>query len=191
MVKKLPAMQATRVRSLGGKDPLEKGMATHSSILAWRIPWTEEPGGLQSMGSQRVGHDWGTNTSTSTSMGLVGPIPEVCQRLKERGSKKGHLFLKAVCMKSQGGGLPIRKSYCYRSQKGGKWLSDLRKYIIRGCSIPRMIYNHKERVSWPPGPRTEYPDPFLSCPFQILGNSRWGHFYSPISSHTSGYLFIW
>jgi len=57
MVKKLPAMQATRVRSLGGKDPLEKGMATHSSILAWRIPWTEEPGGLQSMGSQRVGHD--------------------------------------------------------------------------------------------------------------------------------------
>ena len=57
MVKKLPAMQATQVRSLGGEDPLEKGMATHSSILAWRIPWTEERGGLQSMGSQRVGHD--------------------------------------------------------------------------------------------------------------------------------------
>ena len=57
MVKKLPAMQATHVRSLGGEDPLEKGMATHSSILAWRIPWTEERGGLQSMGSQRVGHD--------------------------------------------------------------------------------------------------------------------------------------
>ena len=189
MVKNLSAMQETWVRSLGGEDPLGKGMATHSSILAWRIPWTEERGGLQSMGSQRVGHDWGTNTSTS--MGLVGPIPEVCQRLKERGSKKGHLFLKAVCMKSQEGGLLIRKSYCYRSQKGGKWLSDLRKYIIRECSIPRMIYNHKERISWPPGPRTEYPDPFLSCPFQILGNSRWGHFYSPISSHTSGYLFIW
>ena len=46
-----------RVRSLGGKDFLEKEMATHSSILAWRIPWTEEPGGLQSMGKQRVGHD--------------------------------------------------------------------------------------------------------------------------------------
>ena len=56
MVKNLPATQETQVRSLGRKDPLEKGMATHSGILAWRIPWTEEPGGLQSMGSQRVGH---------------------------------------------------------------------------------------------------------------------------------------
>ena len=51
-------MQETRVRSLGWKDPLEEGMATHSSILAWRIPWTEEPGRLQSMESQRVGHAW-------------------------------------------------------------------------------------------------------------------------------------
>ena len=53
----LPATQETRVRSLGWEDPLEKGMATHSSILAWRIPWTEEPGGLQFMGLQRVGCD--------------------------------------------------------------------------------------------------------------------------------------
>ena len=50
-VKRLPAVQETQVRSLGREDPLEKGMATHSSFLAWRIPWTEEPGGLQSMGS--------------------------------------------------------------------------------------------------------------------------------------------
>ena len=57
MVKNLPAMQETRVRSLGWEDPLEKGMATHSSILTWRIPWTEEPGGLQSMGPQRVRHN--------------------------------------------------------------------------------------------------------------------------------------
>ena len=56
-VKNLPAMQETQVQSLNWEDPLEKGIATHSSILAWRIPWTEEPGGLQSMGSQRVGHD--------------------------------------------------------------------------------------------------------------------------------------
>ena len=56
-VKNLPAMQETQVQPLGWEDPLEKGMAIHSSILAWRIPWTEEPGGLQSMGSQRVGHD--------------------------------------------------------------------------------------------------------------------------------------
>ena len=52
MVKNLPAMQEARVQSLGQDDPLEKEIATHSSILAWRIPWTEEPGGLQSMGSQ-------------------------------------------------------------------------------------------------------------------------------------------
>ena len=58
MVKNLPAMRKTQVQSLGREDPLEKGMATHSSILAWRIPWTEEPGGLYSpMDSQRVGHD--------------------------------------------------------------------------------------------------------------------------------------
>ena len=56
------AMQETWVWSLDWEDPLEEGMATHSSILAWRIPWTEEPGGLQSMGLQRVGHDWATNT---------------------------------------------------------------------------------------------------------------------------------
>ena len=56
-IKNLPAMQETQVQSLGWEDPLEKGMATHSSILAWRIPWTEEPGELQSMGLQRVGRD--------------------------------------------------------------------------------------------------------------------------------------
>ena len=57
MVKNLPAMWDTQVRSLGQEDPLEKGAATHASILAWRIPWTEEPGRLQSIGSQRVGQD--------------------------------------------------------------------------------------------------------------------------------------
>ena len=56
-VKNLPAMGEIWVRSLGGEDRLEEGMATHSSVLAWKIPWTEEPGGLRSMGSQRVRHD--------------------------------------------------------------------------------------------------------------------------------------
>ena len=56
-LKRLPPMRETRVRSLGQEDPLEKEMVTHSSILDWRIPWTEKPGRLQSMGSQRVGHD--------------------------------------------------------------------------------------------------------------------------------------
>ena len=57
LVKNLPAVRETQVRSLGWEDPLEKEMATHSSILAWKISWTEEPRGLQSMGSQRVGHN--------------------------------------------------------------------------------------------------------------------------------------
>ena len=80
MVKNLPAMRETWVWSLGQEDTLglvkgmatllhlEKGMATHSSILAWRIPWTEEPGRLQSMGSQRVRHDWVTNTHQIRSL---------------------------------------------------------------------------------------------------------------------------
>ena len=56
-VKRLPTMRETRVQSLGREDPLEKEMATHASTLAWKIPWIEKPGRLQSMGSQRVGHD--------------------------------------------------------------------------------------------------------------------------------------
>ena len=65
MVKNLPAMQETWVWPLGREDPLEEGMATHSSILAWRIPWTEEPCGLQSIGSQRVGQDLSNLACTS------------------------------------------------------------------------------------------------------------------------------
>ena len=83
MVKNLPSMQATWVQPLGWKDPLEKGMATHSSILAWRIPWTEESGRLQFMGSQRVGHNWATSTSgnsvvktSPSNVGGAGLIPD-------------------------------------------------------------------------------------------------------------------
>ena len=64
MVKNLPAIWETQVRSLGWEDPLEKRMETHFGILAWRIPWTEEPGGLQFMGLQKVRHDCATNTFT-------------------------------------------------------------------------------------------------------------------------------
>ena len=64
LVKNPPAMQETWIWSVGQEDPLEKGMATHSNVLAWRILCTEEPGGLQSVGLQRVGHDGATNTST-------------------------------------------------------------------------------------------------------------------------------
>ena len=72
IVNNLPPMQKNWVRSLGQEDPLEKGMATHSSILAWKISWTEELGRLQSMRSQRVGHDWATNTHTHTNVMALG-----------------------------------------------------------------------------------------------------------------------
>ena len=64
MIKNLPAMQKAWVQSVDWEDPMEDLITTHSSILAWRIPWTEEPGGLQFMGSQRVRHDCTTNTHT-------------------------------------------------------------------------------------------------------------------------------
>ena len=70
-VKCLPAIQETWVQSLGWEDTLEKEIATHTSILAWRIPWIEEPGGLQSMGSQRVRHNWATNTHTHTHTHII------------------------------------------------------------------------------------------------------------------------
>ena len=72
MVKNMFAIQKTQVWSLGQEDPLEKGMATHSSILALRIPWTEEPGGLQSMGPQRVGHNWSINIFTFSPIMKIG-----------------------------------------------------------------------------------------------------------------------
>ena len=71
LVKKPPAMQEILVPSLGQEDPLEKGMTTHSSILAWEIPWTEEPGGLWSMGSQRIGHDQDTNNTKATKVAAI------------------------------------------------------------------------------------------------------------------------
>ena len=71
MVKSPPTMRETQVQSLGGEDPLEEGMANHSSIPAWRIPWTEEPGGLQSMESQRVGRDLASETTSLETHGSV------------------------------------------------------------------------------------------------------------------------
>ena len=73
MVKSLSGMQETWVQSLGWEDSLEKAMAPHYSTLAWKIPWTEEPGRLQSMGSQRVGHDWATSLSFSLSYLTLSP----------------------------------------------------------------------------------------------------------------------
>ena len=71
-VKRLPTMRETWVQFLDQEDPLEKGMSTHPSVLAWRIPWKEEPGGLQSVGLQRVGYDRATNNSTLQKVGSPG-----------------------------------------------------------------------------------------------------------------------
>ena len=71
MVKNLPAMQETRVQSLGQEDPLKEEMATHSTVLAWEIPWTEEPGGLQPMGLQRVGHNLATKPPCTTRINAL------------------------------------------------------------------------------------------------------------------------
>ena len=70
-------MQETEIQLLGLEDPLEEGMATHSSILAWKIPWTEEPGGLQSMGSQRAGHDWATKQLLEIGAGWLNLLQSV------------------------------------------------------------------------------------------------------------------
>ena len=109
MVKNLPAMQETRVQSMGQEDPLEKGMATHFSILAWRIPWTEEPGRLQSMGSQRVGHDWSDLVCACThthNMKCASNL-EICfvfiPNCPEGSSKRTsmHLRVRQVCVLSR------------------------------------------------------------------------------------------
>ena len=78
-------MQETQVRPLGQEDPLEKEMATHSSIVAWKISWTEEPGGLQYMGSQRVGHNWAANTYLLTYLLtiLVNTLPVTQAKILE------------------------------------------------------------------------------------------------------------
>ena len=69
-VKNLPAVQESQVQCLGQEAPLEEEMSTHSSILAWEIPWTEEPGGLRSVGSHRVGHDWSDLTAAAAAIGV-------------------------------------------------------------------------------------------------------------------------
>ena len=74
MVKQPPTTQETRVPSLGWEDPPEEGMATHSSLLAWRIPWTEEPGGLQPAGLQAVGHDQVTDIQTHTMLHMTSRV---------------------------------------------------------------------------------------------------------------------
>ena len=87
MVKCLSAMQETWVRALGWEDPLEKEMAIHSSTLAWKIPWTEETGRLQSIGLQRVGHDWATSLALATSLDSIFKSRDITLPTKVRPVK--------------------------------------------------------------------------------------------------------
>ena len=88
MVKNLPVMRETHVRFMGQEDPLEKGMATHSSTLAWRIQWTKETGRLQSTGLQTVRHDWVTNTTT-TMADSKEELKSLLMKVKEESEKSG------------------------------------------------------------------------------------------------------
>ena len=105
IVKTLPEMQEIQVWSLGQEDPLEKGMRTHSSILAWRIPRTEKPGGLQSVGSQRVGHDWETKHSTVLlAVQFLKNMPvqlhmHTCWRMKDTFLKRALLWIEFCSLK--------------------------------------------------------------------------------------------
>ena len=127
MVKNLPAVQETWVWSLGREDPLEKEMAVHSIILVWRIPGTEEPGGLKPMGSQRVGHDWATNTFTFNELWGREGIKEILfkitsKRIKYPGvnltKKETDLYLKAIRWRK----LKIQR---YRKKPSALGLEDL------------------------------------------------------------------
>ena len=91
MVKCLSTLWETRVRSLGWEDPLEREMAIHSRTIAWEIPWTEEPGRLQSMGSQRVGHDWATSLYTISTLMAESEeeLKSLLIKVKEESEKVG------------------------------------------------------------------------------------------------------
>ena len=117
MVKNLPATQETRAQSRGQEDPLEKGMAVHSSILAWRIPWTEEPGMLLSMCSKRVRQDWVTNTTTTLLGFHGGSDPKAsAYSVGDPGSIPG-----SGGSPGEGNGNPLQYSCLKNPMDGGSW----------------------------------------------------------------------
>ena len=127
MVKNQRVMQETWVQSLGQEDPLEKGMATHSSILAWRIPWTGEPARLQSMRSQWVRHNWATNTHTQFG---CCPFPPVTLERFQVSVRKG-VFLGVVrsCSPPDVQILPVHKASVFHSPPPPSLLVILRLII--------------------------------------------------------------
>ena len=148
-LKRLPAMRETWVQSLGQEDPLEKEMATHSSILAWRIPWKEEPGGLQSTGLQRVGHDWATSLSLSWSFfKKCGIVPlDFYYTLKDKWSKSRRNKSKcsAEVRSSHSNWLPINH-IADLSLRGTCW-SHWHGYSIHMCELYSVVFMFWRRHS--------------------------------------------
>ena len=140
MVKRLPTMWETWVRSLGWEDPLEKEMATHSSILAWKIPRTEEPGRLQSTGSQRVRHDWATSLSLSLKTDYWSKLyPGVSVNILQG--------ISSLLSVSHGSSFPhsYQTSLTPQSWETGGWGNSIRPLSQRN-------WKTKHHKSWPAGP---------------------------------------
>ena len=140
MVKHLSTMREIQVRSLGREDPLEKEMAIHSSTIAWKIPWTEEPGRLQSMGSQRVGHDWGTSISLSLSFTFKCFQKAVPVRLDSLTMVYNIYFcrepepLNQFCLDLRGSSQQCYRVYIFRTFPRSWNATDAL------CSIPPLLY---------------------------------------------------
>ena len=148
MAQTTPSMQETQILSLGWKDPQEKGMAIHPSILAWRIPWTEESGGLQSMQSQNVGHNWATNTRTYGFMGpwVVYPRQMLVLALENHQSQTAwRIFLgeaSAIILS-----IPIKSPSFVPSLKSCSW-TWLSNVYISHCLL-KQIKPFSFTPSWP------------------------------------------
>ena len=153
-VKRLPTMRETWVQSLGWEDLLEKEMATHSSILAWKIPWTEEPGRLQSMGSQRVGHNWATSLSLLDSMEIKLAIlkesnPEYSlerRMLKLKLQYFGHLMWRTDSLEKT---LMLGKIEGRETLKALKWIrpkSWESRHYFWFLSFPLPLYSIHQQV---------------------------------------------
>ena len=136
IVKNLPAVQETWVWSLGWEDTLEEGMATQSSILAWRSSWTEEPGGLQCMASQGIGHDWVTNTFTHTYIHIHIYVCIYIYGEREKQSTIGlpRWYRGRIC-------LPMQEMYETRVQSQGR-VGPLEKSMATHSSVLAW------RISW-------------------------------------------
>ena len=148
-VKNLPVRQETQVWFLGQKNPLEKRMVTHSSILSWRIPWTEEPGGFQCMGLQRVRHNWATNTHTQAT----------CKPWS-------HLFNKSLCLHIHWASLVAQRVKNLPAMQE-TWVQSLGQKN----PLEKRMAIHSSILAWKI-PRTEEPGRLLSVESQIVRHSR-------------------